>query len=504
MGSIIKMFKPSKKNSNKENVPAVTFASTSTKSKKPSLNESVYVGEPQKIDLRLKSPYSVITAPKTTRGPMSCPGAPMDDKTFADRQNLMRNSARDRRKSKDDLALSRHSEQFDEQSYRNLVARQQYDMSMSQQYDSDDEDEKYKQKYRATKAENTHLKAKMEKMRAKWREEKGVMTETIDDLSNENYQLRKNHDRLRHKYNETKTNLEMEKRMKCDVLRMLQEANARIEKYEKAGIHDDSLNNSSLLMPAFAANRSSEGAGEALCFPEMNNQNANGGGLSSMFSIFPSSGPNFQLNPLPKSLEDDLEAQDEVRIFRDSVESVNEEEEEDEEMSEEETEQLELGSPLELETVRCSKKRPPIARSQSDPNLSNLAADTVSLAPSERLERPERAELQQHQRQKYTRTSSWLKRNSVNPDDDGSSDSSEEERLSLIERQLKKKGGLVKYNPPRTKIHDKHYKRFGKNERSALAEFEYLQDMSTDVSGLQSSPELGQLMGQLQQSQFRM
>lgn len=39
--------------------------------------------------------------------------------------------------------------------------------------------------------------------------------------------------------------------------------------------------------------------------------------------------------------------------------------------------------------------------------------------------------------------------------------------------------------------------RFGKNERSALAEFEYLQDMSTDVSGMQSSPELGQLMGQL-------
>ncbi|KAF1769962.1 hypothetical protein GCK72_001779 [Caenorhabditis remanei] len=485
MGSLIKMFKPSKKHNNKENVPAVSFATGSLKNKKSALNESVYVGEAPKIDLRLKSPYQVITAPKTTRGPMSCPGAPLEDRSF-------RSSSR---KVKDDSFLNRHSEIVDDQAYRNMMARHQYDMSMSQQDDSDEEKEHLKEKLRQKKSEVTILKSKIEKMKTKWREDKTVMTDTIDDLSNENYQIRKIHDRLRVKYTELKKNIEVEKKMKCDVLKMLQEANARIEQLEKSrSVHDDSLNNSSLLIPSYSIGdatmeMSSEGAGEALCFPDhQNNQNTQMTSMFMMSSMFGTSSgvSTSSSHQNPKSLEDDLDAQDEVKVFRNSVESI----EEDEEMSEdEETEELELSSPFEkIETTR---------RAHSDSDLMG-APDTVSLAmepaPTPQPTQPQASAYEQ--RQKYSNPNSWLKRNSVNPDD---SDSSEEERMSIINRQLKKKGGLVKYNPPRTKIHDKYYKRFGKNERTALAEFEYLQDMSTDVSGMQSSPELGQLMGQLQQ-----
>lgn len=500
MGSIIKMFKPSKKHNNKENVPAVSFATGSLKTKKPALDETVYVGEAQKIDLRLKSPYAVITKPTTKKGPMSCPGAPLDDRMF-------RSSSR---KVKDDSVLNRRSELVDNQAYRNMMARQQYDMSMSQQDDSDEEKEELKEKYRQKKGEVAMLKAKIEKMKVKWREDKGMMTDTIDDLSNENYQIRKQHDRLRHKYSEIKQNIEVEKKMKCDVLKMLQEANARIEKLEKShSIHDDSLNNSSLLMPTYTVadatmEMSSEGAGEALCFPDHHQNNMQTSIFnmmsSSMFGASSTSSKDYQTTN-PQSLEDDIDAQDEVRVFRNSVESI---EEEDEEMSEEETEELELSSPFEIETARSSStnssakmRRIPRAHSDSEIIGPKGGADTISLEmmPVVPRELPPPVP-------KYSRTNSWLKRNSVNPDDGASSDSSEEDRISLIERQLKKKGGLVKYNPPRTKIHDKHYKRFGKNERSALAEFEYLQDMSTDVSGLQSSPELGQLMGQLQQQRL--
>ncbi|VDO88179.1 unnamed protein product [Heligmosomoides polygyrus] len=74
-------------------------------------------------------------------------------------------------------------------------------------------------------------------------------------------------------------------------------------------------------------------------------------------------------------------------------------------------------------------------------------------------------------------------------DEQGSVSSSDEETCRILERQLKKKGEVVRFQPPRVTVQPRHYKRFGKMERCALAEFDYLQDISTDVSALQSSPE---------------
>ncbi|ETN76687.1 hypothetical protein NECAME_03356, partial [Necator americanus] len=66
----------------------------------------VYTGEARRSkEIHIPNPYSVVTAPKTTRGPRSCPGAPMDDrgyrnsmshrgKPFNDRYSSMNSSLR--------------------------------------------------------------------------------------------------------------------------------------------------------------------------------------------------------------------------------------------------------------------------------------------------------------------------------------------------------------------------------------------------------------------------
>ncbi|GMT26514.1 hypothetical protein PFISCL1PPCAC_17811, partial [Pristionchus fissidentatus] len=72
------------------------------------------------------------------------------------------------------------------------------------------------------------------------------------------------------------------------------------------------------------------------------------------------------------------------------------------------------------------------------------------------------------------------------------SESSDGERILLTEKQLRKKGGVVKYDPNRrVHVKEKHYKRFGKPERSALEKYSFLEHEITDVSGMLSSPNEG-------------
>lgn len=77
--------------------------------------------------------------------------------------------------------------------------------------------------------------------------------------------------------------------------------------------------------------------------------------------------------------------------------------------------------------------------------------------------------------------------------DHSSSYSSDDDRIrdtiELHSRQLKPRGNdqLVHYRPPRRSILNKGtnvYRRCGPNERKAIAEFDYLQDISTNSSGL--------------------
>ncbi|KAF8366180.1 hypothetical protein PRIPAC_84009 [Pristionchus pacificus] len=85
---------------------------------------------------------------------------------------------------------------------------------------------------------------------------------------------------------------------------------------------------------------------------------------------------------------------------------------------------------------------------------------------------------------------SFVKRPLLPPSQE--SESSDGERVLLMERQVRKKGAVVKYDPNRrVPVKEKHYRRFGKPERSALDRFTFLEQEITDISGMLSSPNEG-------------
>lgn len=64
--------------------------------------------------------------------------------------------------------------------------------------------------------------------------------------------------------------------------------------------------------------------------------------------------------------------------------------------------------------------------------------------------------------------------------------------LELIGKQLKRRGDVVRFIPPRRTLREATYRQFGQKERNALAEFDYLFDLSTDASAIASSPDYPQ------------
>lgn len=59
-----------------------------------------------------------------------------------------------------------------------------------------------------------------------------------------------------------------------------------------------------------------------------------------------------------------------------------------------------------------------------------------------------------------------------------------------MSKQLRQKGELVHFRPPRKSLVNCErslFRQFGSRERQAIAEFDYLRDEQTDVSGLLSN-----------------
>ncbi|VIO95865.1 Uncharacterized protein BM_BM6176 [Brugia malayi] len=82
---------------------------------------------------------------------------------------------------------------------------------------------------------------------------------------------------------------------------------------------------------------------------------------------------------------------------------------------------------------------------------------------------------------------------------DGTSFSSDEETttIELIEKQLRRRGDNVRFVPPRRAVRQATFRRFGRKEISALAEFDYLQNLSTDASGIATSSDYSSPEGRL-------
>ncbi|VDK89642.1 unnamed protein product [Litomosoides sigmodontis] len=82
---------------------------------------------------------------------------------------------------------------------------------------------------------------------------------------------------------------------------------------------------------------------------------------------------------------------------------------------------------------------------------------------------------------------------------DGTSFSSDEETttIELLEKQLRRRGDNVRFVPPRRAVRQATFRRFGRKEISALAEFDYLQNLSTDASGIATSSDYSSPEGRL-------
>uniref|UniRef100_A0A0N4ZSF6 Formin-J n=1 Tax=Parastrongyloides trichosuri TaxID=131310 RepID=A0A0N4ZSF6_PARTI len=164
-----------------------------------------------------------------------------------------------------------------------------------------------------------------------------------------------------------------------------------------------------------------------------------------------------------------------------------EEEKNDEKSEEEKTESDSLEN-----VIRQIKPQPsPLRRSFSDSDLRTRVEDDILI---ENLPLPSIEEFDEDCREikppippkpshlSKCKTKAPMEMYTCSTDDEADS-------RALIERQLRKRGDRIKFLPPRRTINQKLYRHFGKHERKALESFEYLQDVSTDVSGMQSSPD---------------
>lgn len=180
--------------------------------------------------------------------------------------------------------------------------------------------------------------------------------------------------------------------------------------------------------------------------------------------------------------------QDEVRVFRpedsDEDELIGEEDDE----ATIEIERSMRASPLELPAIcsspTLSHARPKLSRRFSDTDLQSLTLQETAKPPST-------STLDRIVREKRVRPVYDLEKH--NDELSAISSSEEDEQMyqqRMYEKQLKKRGEVVKYQPPRRQVQATHFRpRVGVPERNALAEFEYLQDLSSDASGMLSSPD---------------
>ncbi|ETN76686.1 hypothetical protein NECAME_03355, partial [Necator americanus] len=323
------------------------------------------------------------------------------------------------------------------------------------------------------------------------------MSERIEELQDEIDRKSREYDTLKWHYKQARKAIEDERKINARQTKKLQQAMEEVSRL-KALLTEHS-NDSSFLIPycgGLPPVGYDSGAGEALCSLAEAQTDSVGDQLCSLGDV---PGDNISeglssqtehtstrestAEPSHK-LDNQDDMQDEVRVFR---------------TAECDTPPPErpraAGSPVEplssyapLPDFTINNELVP-QRSLSDTDIRSLVLQEE--------EKDEMRKVQQQMRKDPRSRSNSIRKDydyyvrgyNEKMDDDGSVSSSEDETYRIIEKQLKKRGEVVRFQPPRVTVQPRHYKRFGKMERCALAEFDYLQDISTDVSALQSRME---------------
>lgn len=499
MSSIIKMFK-SKKSSNKENNPinrsslerASTRSDMNTAMNRSINGSDIYTGNHQRPvhkkiphEIHVANPYSTVTAPKKTKGTRSCPGAPIDER-----------SERDRRRERilHDRYLQPHQLQYMNGSLRSDRGKRLefVPSDRSSEYGSADPspiENRHNRRYLEDLLESDD-EAQEQRMRmleseiSKVKRERRYLNEKLASAMDEIEYYRRSADRIARAYAKAKTTIENERAEAQRIRRELMKSNARVAELEDRIA--DSGNDSSLLMCSYSipthhvhsgmGDSTNDGAGEALC--SLNEQH------NDVISVNSHSIPGLR----SESQNDDL-GEDEVRVFRKA-----------------ECETPPLERPRRSSEERVLSRQPTtstlngniglgLRRTLSDTDLSKVSSpgrrkfrelngNEMVMNETEVDDSVDKATDTQRRLEKC-----WDKEPYIEMLGDSTSDDSEDDTYAILERQLRKRGEVVKFQPPRQQIAAKHFRRFGRSERTALAEFEYLQEIPTDVSGMLSSPD---------------
>ncbi|PAV85931.1 hypothetical protein WR25_05697 [Diploscapter pachys] len=562
MSSFIKMFKGHRKGANKENNPqSANFTFTEPYTGERSASQS------SRQNFDFKSPYSVVTQPKTNKGPQSWAGVPMRDSSErrsvamgnrkqANNEDRRGNQANHPNHGNQSFAQSQYENlaairnaNGNGQSYRSDHSHSNYSRQQKgvvhhsnldfSEYDSEEEDYMREQRIR-------ELESKVQHLRKKYGEERRRLTDRINYLEAQYERYKQSNERTKQAYSQMKKKYEDEKNAREQLQKMLNDALEQLANSKNS--HMPSSNSSLLLcrygssstggtMNSDSRRMSFEnfGAGEALCstqsdepssLPMMQMQFPYGIGPTTttlhhqgMPSYFTSRPPAVSVQFLPQQQQilsmhnsvnrakggvDEMgEMQDEIRIFRkqDSEGSLME------------------NARADSSDTSVIEHRPAHQRSFSDSNIDklsrlslrggiehlgdcqeedrNVEVGSVMVLHKEDTVAPENKKKLAHSPTRRTSPplnfEEGLEQPVPYPQMSSDSEDSDSQTIALYERQLKKLGDKVKYQPPRATVHPRYYKRYGRKEQSAMAEFDYLHDMSTDASGMLSSPEPNQV-----------
>ncbi|KAJ1371755.1 hypothetical protein KIN20_033757 [Parelaphostrongylus tenuis] len=524
MASFMKMFK-NRKGSNKENLPNINRgnmerSSTTSNDFETKRNAAgVYAGESRHSkEIHIPNPYSVVTAPKKTKGPRSCPGAPMDDRSFRsnsyrgkplnDRYSSMNSSLRYENigRMRNDMLRHETINEYSSESANSsrdsppdVQSRKEKMASESQRYytstlnDSTDDDD-------GANLRILQLEAKLKRARELIRCTRRDMSERIEELQDEIERKRQDYDTLKWHYKQARKAFEDERKINARQTKKLHQALEEVSRL-KAMLTEHS-NDSSFLIPycgGLPPMCYGSGAGEALCSLTETQSDCVNDRLCSINEIHEdnvserlssqtehtTTRESTAESPLNNEHQEDM--QDEVRVFR---------------TAECDTPPPErpraTGSPIVSLSSHVPTTDYTISNDFIPQRLHRSLSDTDIRALL--LQEAGKGELRKdktlmqglsHPRSRAIRRDFdyYVRGYNEKMNEDNPVSSSDDETYRILERQLKKKGGVVRFHPPRATVQPRHYKRFGKMERCALAEFDYLQDISTDVSALQSSPE---------------
>uniref|UniRef100_A0A915BPX1 Uncharacterized protein n=1 Tax=Parascaris univalens TaxID=6257 RepID=A0A915BPX1_PARUN len=419
-----------------------------------SSKDAIYIGGASWS--RPAAPYSIVTAPKKGRPTRSCPGG-----VIAPPSRPMVNVAPQHIVQQNGTVVSgaaQESRQCDGAVKTSEYGSCEASPTSASQTLCTLPDSDYENNY---VAQLQQCECELRKLKKRFKEERHRYREQIAAAQNECEYMKRVAEKATRAVVVAQRAVESERHKNQNLRRRLRDSDALITELQ-CQLRHERLNREQRVC-CLAVGQGSLGAGEALCALSQSSSNI----FETDFSV--------QVNDLL----------DEVRNFRTSTHcdspSAAETPRSPTPFYDREDESSECTF-FEGNVVGGRRRRKAVRRSFSDSELPALIATTGDVSIPQRHSSLALSRSRLSPRQLLSQNVELEKGTSFSSDEDSVT-------LELIGKQLRRRGDLVRFIPPRRTIREATFKQFGRKERIALAEFDYLHDLSTDASAIASSPD---------------